>query len=149
MTSSFRLSLLLTALTVFLTASCDSNAEDSCLTVTPDEAYTLSGTAQTTNFLPATKTYTVRNTCDSNLMLSVEEEVRWLDVEIDSYGDAEAGPLAAGANLEVRIEVRYGTDNSERLDQLAPGTYGADLRFRDTSNNTEVVQAVNLTVSMP
>ena len=147
MKSHFSFLLLIGA--SLLLFSCDSNSDEDCLTVTPNENYVLSGTAQTTDFTPATKTYTVSNTCDSDVMLSVEEDVRWLDVDIPAFGGGgnEAGTLNADTSIEVTVEVRYGSDNPERLDQLAAGTYQADLRFLDTTNNGAIIRSVDLTVN--
>ncbi|MFK7847692.1 MAG: hypothetical protein AB8G77_20535, partial [Rhodothermales bacterium] len=136
-------------LVILLLVSCDSNSDESCLTVTPDETYTLSGTAMTTDFTPAVKTYAVRNTCTLDVMLSVEEDVRWLDVEIDAFGDNEAGTLSAGVSIDVDIEVRYGSDNIQRLDQLEAGSYSAELRFVDETNTTQVDRLVTATVNSP
>ena len=146
-----RLHILLVSLCVLFFASCDSSSDESCLTVTPSENYVLSGTAMTTNFTPASKTYTVSNTCGTDIMLAVVEEVRWLDVEIDAFGGGgnESGTLSADTSIDVVIEVRYGTDNAERLDQLDPGSYNADLRFEDDTNNEDVSLMVNLTVNTP
>lgn len=122
---------------------------DACLEVTPNERYALSGTATTMDFTPNAKTYAVRNSCDEDVALSVEEDVRWLDVEIAAFGTAESGVLAAGSSVDVVVEVRYGNDNPQRLDQLAPGSYRADLRFVDDTNDGSVVRSVELTVNAP
>lgn len=105
----------------------------------------------TMDFTPAAKTFTVRNTCDIDVMLSVEEDVRWLDVEIDAFGggDLEAGMLSAAGSVEVVIEVRYGSDNIQRLDQLEAGSYSAELRFVDETNTTQVDRLVTATVNTP
>ena len=139
---------LLCALTLF---GCDSNNGDSCLTVTPNEDYFIAGTAATTTFSPASKTYTVSNMCDEEVLLSVEEDVRWLDVDIEAFGGGsnEAGLLNPGTSVDVLIEVRYGTDNPERLDQLPAGLYEADVNFEDESNRSSVTRKVNLTVNIP
>ncbi|MBX2819895.1 MAG: hypothetical protein KTR29_09455 [Rhodothermaceae bacterium] len=149
MKSHFSFLLLIGA--SLLIFSCDSNSDEDCLTVTPNENYALSGTAQMADFTPATKTYTVSNTCDSDVMLSVEEDVRWLDVDIPAFGGGgnEAGTLNADSSIEVTVEIRYGSDNPERLDQLAAGMYEADLEFIDESNNATIVRVVNLTVNSP
>ena len=139
---------LFTLLSILILTGCDSNSDESCLTVTPDDRYTISGTAQTTTFTPETKTYSVRNTCTEDVMLSVEEDVRWLDVEIPAFGEIdESGMLGAGTSIDVDIEVRYGSDNAERLNQLAAGTYGTDLRFEDDTNGDTVTRLVELTVN--
>lgn len=142
---------LVALLCPLLLVSCDSSSDEDCLSVTPNDDYILSGAAFSMNFAPASKTYTVRNTCGSDITLSVEEEVRWLDVEIDAFGGggAESGPLAAGGSVSVAIEVRYGADNPERLDQLAAGSYTAELRFVDETNDGLAVRSVELTVSAP
>lgn len=143
-------SYLVLAVTFTLFVGCDSGGEsNNCLTVTPDESYTLAGTAMTTSFAPNSKTYVVRNNCDTSVMLSVEEDVRWLDVEIDAFGTAESGVLTASASVEVRVEVRYGSDNPERLDQLSPGSYTAVLRFVGESDSGLVDRTVQLTVNNP
>lgn len=144
-------SLILTLVGALLLVSCGSNTSDKlCLTVTPNEAYRLSGTSMTTNFVPAAKTYTVRNSCSQDVQLSVEEEVRWLDVEIDAFGGVdEFGILSANASIDVVIEVRYGSDNPQRLNQLEAGSYQAELRFDDDTNGERVVRSVNLTVNAP
>ena len=139
--------ILFAIVAVVTFAACDSGGSgELCLSVTPNESYTLSGAATTMNFAPATKTYTVQNTCGSQLTLSVEEDVRWLDVEIDAFGSSESGSLGAGASIDVDVEVVYGDDNSERLDQLAAGSYSAEIRFEDDTNGSSVTRSVNLTV---
>lgn len=141
---------ILVVLSAFTLVRCDSGDAASCLSVTPDESYVLAGAAQSTAFVPDSKTYTVRNTCSSEVDLVVEEDERWLDVEIAAFGGvAESGPLAGGASLAVVLEVRYGTDTPERLNQLAPGAYQAEIRFEDTTNDTRVVRDVELTVTAP
>lgn len=136
---------------MLLLIGCDSSDDISCLTVTPVEDYILSGTSFTTDFSPASKTYTVTNTCDDDVLLSVQEDVRWLDVEIAAFGGGgnEAGMLDPDTSVEVVIEVRYGTDNPERLDQLESGTYEAEIDFSDESNTNSVIRDVNLTVNAP
>lgn len=144
--------LIFAALGILFLVSCGTNATSggTCLAVTPDEPYVLSGTAMTTAFAPNAKTYVVRNTCSEDVRLSVEEDVRWLDVEIDAFGGVdEFGILSAGTSIDVVIEVRYGDDNPQRLDQLAPGTYEAELRFDDDTNDKRVVRSVDLTVNAP
>lgn len=132
-----------------LLVGCDSASDEDCLEVTPDEAYVLSGTAMTTNFAPASKRYTVRNSCSSDVDLSVEEDARWLDVDIAGAGGAESGVLRGGGSINVDVGVVYGSDNPERLDQLAAGSYTAELRFVDETNDSEVVRSVQLTVNAP
>ena len=135
--------------TVLLLSSCDSNnSEDSCLNVTPDENYVLSGETMTTNFSPEVKSYMVQNTCAEDILIAVDEDVRWLDVEIDAFGGVEeSGTLAAGTTIQVDIEVRYGADNAARLNQLPPGIYRTEIRFNDTGNDTRVTQVADLTVT--
>ncbi len=135
--------------TVLLLSSCDSNnSEDSCLNVAPDENYVLSGVTMTTNFTPEVKSYMVQNTCAEDILFAVDENVRWLDVEIDEFGGVEeSGTLAAGATIQVDIEVRYGSDDPARLNQLAPGIYRTEIRFNDTGNDTRVTQVADLTVT--
>lgn len=129
---------------------CDMSDDDAnCLTVTPNESFVISGTAATTNFTPASKTYVLRNTCDMDVTVSVEEDVRWLDVEIDAFEPEEFGVVNASTSINVEIEVRYGSDNPERLDQLAAGTYTADLRFVGESDAGRVDRTVQLTVNAP
>ena len=104
----------------------------------------------TTTFTPDAKTYAVRNKCSEDVRLSVEEDVRWLDVEIDAFGgEDEFGTLSANSSVDVVIEVRYGDDNPQRLDQLASGTYTAELHFDDDTNDKRVVRSVDLTVNAP
>ena len=148
--TSFSISLL-AALSVLILVGCDSASDESCLNVTPNESYALSGTAMTMDFSPDAKTYTVRNTCDTGVMLSVVEDVRWLDVEIETFGGGgnESGMLNTDTSISVVIEVRYGSDNLQRLDQLTPGTYVAELRFEDNTNNTQIVYSVDLTINTP
>lgn len=140
---------VLTLFCMLLLVGCDSNeSEDSCLTVTPDENFELSGETMTTNFTPEVKTYSVTNTCSEDILFSAEENVRWLDVEIEAFGGVEeSGTLAAGATLAVDIEVRYGSDDPSRLNQLAPGNYRTELRFNDEANDTRVTLLANLVVS--
>ncbi len=139
----------ITLFCMLLLVGCDSNeSPDSCLTVTPDENYELSGETMTTNFTPASKTYTVSNTCSEDILFSVEENARWLDVEIDAFGGvAESGTLAAGSTIEVDIEVRYGTDDISRLNQLPPGNFRTELRFNDEANDTRISLIADLVVT--
>ena len=149
---NIRLSCFLVFLSMFFLSSCDSNtSNESCLTVTPNESYTIAGSALSQDFTPAVKTYTVRNTCDTDVMISVEEDVRWLDVDIDAFGGGgnEAGLLASGITIDVDVEVRYGSDNPQRLDQLDPGMYETELSFIDETNNAQTIRPVNLTVAAP
>lgn len=132
-----------------LLVGCDSASDEDCLEVTPDEAFVLSGTAMTMNFAPATKTYTVRNSCDSDVDLSIEEGERWLDVNIAGAGGAESGVLSGGGSINVSVEVVYGSDSPERLDQLAEGSYDSEVHFVDETNDSEVVRSVQLTVNAP
>lgn len=138
---------IFTAFSSLALFGCDSNNTNNCLSVSPNEAYTITGNAGTMNFAPASKTFTVRNICDYDIILAVDEDERWLDVEIDAYDPAERGPLAASATVSVRIEVRYGSDNPERLDQLSAGDYDTDIRFIGESDNGELFRQVDLTVS--
>lgn len=152
-TTIHTMNLRFLTLNVFLCAllfvSCDTNNdEDSCLTVTPDENYELSGETMTTAFTPASKTYTVSNTCSEDVLFSVEENVRWLDVEIEAFGGVdESGTLEAGATINVDIEVRYGGDDIQRLNQLPPGIYRTELRFNDDGNDTRITHIADLTVT--
>lgn len=141
---SLSLLLILSVLTLAACSS-DNNSDGDCLSVTPNEDYVLSGTATLTDFVPASKTYTVRNNCDEDIALSIDEDVRWLDVEIAGSG-SEQGVLVAGGTITVAIEVRYGTDNPQRLDQLDPGSYDAEILFEDESNDETVTRDVDLTV---
>lgn len=143
--------LVFAAFGTLVLAGCNPGAPpgDACLVVAPNEPYALSGTAMTMDFTPDAKTYTVRNSCDEDVTLSVEEDVRWLDVEIAAFGTAESGVLEAGSSVDVVVEVRYGNDNPQRLDQLAPGSYQADLRFVDDTNDGSVARSVELTVNAP
>ncbi len=143
--SRFMFAGLLTTMLI----GCDSNSDEACLEVTPTEAYVLAGTAMSTSFSPDAKVYQVRNSCGEDIVLSVEEDVRWLDVEIDAFagGTEESGALAAGARIDVRVEVRYGSDTPERLDQLDAGSYEAELRFVDETNGAHITRSVDLTVN--
>ena len=143
--------LIFAALAVFgPLVGCDSNSDsdEDCLEVTPGDAYVLSGTAMTTNFAPASKTYTVRNTCSDSVDLSIEEDERWLDVDIVGFS-SESGELSGGGTISVELGVVYGMDNPERLDQLEAGSYASDVRFVDESNDKEIVRSVQLTVNAP
>ena len=84
-------------------------------------------------------------------MLSVEEDVRWLDVEIEAFGGGgmESGTPNGNTSIDVDIEVRYGTDNPQRLNQLEADTYQAQLRFKDETNNTQITRLVDLVVNTP
>lgn len=138
----------LRAVIAFGLVRCDLGDASSCLIVSPDESFVLSGTAMSTSFTPESRSYSVRNTCREQVELSVEEDVRWLDVEIAAFGGVdEFGPLAAGESVSVDIEIRYGLDDAERLDQLSPGEYEVEIRFVDDTNETEVIRGVELMVS--
>lgn len=135
----------LTCLIVLL--ACTSDNDGGCLDVTPDDEFAPAGRALTTNFSPDSISYTVENTCDLPVEFAVGEEMRWLDVEIDELGDAETGTLQSDATIEVVIEVRYGDDDPERLNLLAPGSYPAEVRFEDLTNDTTITRSVDLTVN--
>jgi len=75
--------------------------------------------------------------------------VRWPDLEIDAFGAIESGVLSAGATIDVVAEVRYGNDNPQHLDQLAPGSYEAESYFEDATNDSRVLRAVDPTVNAP
>ena len=147
-----RVCTALATLSVVAFAGCDSDGSsgDLCLAVTPNETYTVSGEAMSLTFTPAAKTYAVRNTCSEEVMLVVSEDKRWLDVEIAAFGGVdESGAIAAGASIDVDIELRYGSDDPDRLNQLAPGSYSASIHFDDDTNDTRVTRSVELTVNAP
>ncbi len=142
--------LILSALALVLLARCDGGEDGAlCITVSPEEGYALSGTAGTSSFAPASMTYTVQNICSEDIELSVEENVRWLDVDIAAFGggSSESGTVTAGQSISVIIEVRYGTDDPERLNLLAEGAYSTDVTFEDDTNDDRVTREVNLTVN--
>lgn len=117
--------------------------------VEPGDDFLIEGNAHTRGFAPESKSYMVTNDCDAAVEIAVDDDVRWLDVEIDAFGDEEAGTIGAGASVEVVIEVRYGADNPERLDQLPAGQYEGQVLFEDESNSTSVIRTAAVTVSEP
>jgi len=147
-----RVHIAIFILGAFAFAGCDSDGSsgNSCLAVTPDEAYAVSGAARSQSFTPVAKTYAVRNTCSEDVMLVVTEDKRWLDVEIAAFGGVdESGLLRAGTSIDVDIELRYGSDDPNRLNQLAPGSYSASIHFDDDTNDTRVTRSVELVVGAP
>lgn len=143
-----RLIIPVVASTILLLSACDSNNEgSSCFEVTPNESYNISGAQGTTTFTPASKAYTVRNNCSDSAELSVEEDVRWLDVDIAAFGDNEFGTVQASSSVIVIVEVRYGSDLPDRLDQLPGGTYQTPVEFIDDTNDGSTSRSVNLTVN--
>ncbi len=147
MISRFVFLLVVFAMVCF--AGCDSSFEEDCLMVSPQEDFSISGRSMTMNFTPESKTYAVTNSCSEDIVLSVEEEVRWLDVDIAAFGGGgnERGSLIAGTTIDVVVEVRYGSDDPERLNQLAAGNYRADLRFDDVTNDNRILRSVDVTVN--
>lgn len=132
-----------------LALSCSGSADEGCLVVDPSDTFLIEGNAHTTDFAPDSKAYVVINDCDAAVEIAVDDDVRWLDVEIEAFGDEEGGTLGAGASVEVVIEVRYGADNPTRLDQLAAGAYDAQIIFEDKTNSTAVIRTADVTVSEP
>lgn len=135
---------------ILILAGCDSDGNgDICITVTPATDYNLTGTAGSTDFTPASMSYQVTNNCSGSIELAVDEAVRWLDVDIAAFGGGsnESGMVTAGQTIEVVIEPVYGADNPERLDQLAPGSYGADVDFNDNTSDSGVTRGVSAAVN--
>lgn len=146
-TMKYLLSCTAAYMMLFLSACGSSSGGSTCFSITPDETYIISGTAMTQAFSPDSKTYTVRNTCSADADLSVEEDVRWLDIEIAAFGADEFGTVPASGSVAVVIEVRYGSDLPDRLDQLPAGAYQTPVDFVDETNGGSTSRSVNLTVN--
>jgi len=132
-----------------LALGCSGSADEGCLSIDPSEAFVIEGSVHSIDFAPESKSYTVTNDCDTAVEIDIDDNVRWLDVEIEAFGDEEGGTVAADDTVEVVIEVRYGTDDPSRLDQLAAGKYDGEIIFEDETNSTTVIRTADLTVSEP
>lgn len=105
-----------------LSVSIEFRANPGSLAVIPQDGFESAGPDDAGQFIPASRTYTVRNVGGSAIRFGVSKGADWVSL---SSADGQLGP---GASTQVTVSI------APRAKSLRPNTYEDQIRFTNQTN---------------